>query len=119
MKRFVGFAVAGLLLAGCAREEDSGYVTGSGSSTDAGASQTAVNEVPSTTGGSTRLNSVVATNAGPETGVGASATASSGVGTATASGSAAVETEAAKAKDQVPQPPLPEDRTPRNDRTDR
>jgi hypothetical protein len=109
MKLFLGLSTAAFLLAGCAREDDSGYVTGSAPSTEQGSGQSNANlsEVTNTASSSTRLNSIVATNAGPDTGVGAATAASSGVGTATASGSTAVETEAAMNKDQIQPPPLP------------
>jgi hypothetical protein len=108
MKLFVGIGFIGTLLIGCAREDNSGYTTGSAPATEQG-SATNVSEIPNTAGTSTRLNSIVATNAGPETGVGAGAAASSGIGTATASGAAAVETEAAATKDQnqLSTPPSP------------
>lgn len=97
MKRILGISVLGLMLAGCAREDDAGYVSGSAPAGEQGAAQggTIVSEVPNTGGSATRLNSIVRTNAGPDTAVGAAATASSGIGTASASGSAANESDAA------------------------
>ena len=97
MKRLLGICSVGLILVGCARQEDSDYVSGSAPAGEQGSAQSnsAVNEVPNTGGSYTRLNSIVRTNAGPDTGVGASATASSGIGTASASGAAANESDAA------------------------
>ncbi|HEX7860452.1 MAG TPA: hypothetical protein VF773_09015 [Verrucomicrobiae bacterium] len=106
MKRILGISVLGLVLAGCAREDDAGYVSGSAPAGEQGAAQggTTVSEVPNTGGSATRLNSMVRTNAGPDTAVGASATASSGIGTASASGSAANESDAAINNQNAQQP---------------
>jgi hypothetical protein len=100
MKLYVGIGIAGLLFAGCAREQSSDVTTAAPPADQTAGQGTTSDQIPNAAGSSTRLNSIVRTNAGPDTGVGASATASSGVGTATASGSAAVESDAATAKQQ-------------------
>ncbi|MGZ8898690.1 MAG: hypothetical protein ACXW3Z_01225 [Limisphaerales bacterium] len=107
MKYILAIAGVSIALIGCAREENAGYNTGAAPVTEQGTSQTNnASEIPDAAGSSTRLNSIVRTNAGPETGVGAATAASSGVGTATASGSAAVESDAAinKRSDQNQDP---------------
>ena len=89
-------AVASIAFIGCAREDNAGYGTDATPVTQQSTAQTDnTSVVPNAAGSSTRLHSIVRTNAGPETGVGAATAASSGVGTATASGSTAVESRAA------------------------
>lgn len=107
MKIVVCSAFLGILMVGCSQQPDnSGYVSGSAPASEQGSAENnSVSEVPNTSGTSTRLNSIVRTNAGPDTGVGAATAASSGVGTATASGSTAIESDAALSKDQNPASP--------------
>jgi hypothetical protein len=91
MKHLSLFAAAGLLFAGCAKEE----------SPDAGAS-------PNLDTGMAEQNTVA--TASPDEPVGAGATASSGVGTATAHGAAVVESQAADDTNSAGKPSRPAER---------
>ena len=99
MRSFIGIAGISLALVGCAKQENAGYDSGTAPALEQGSAQTNNSAETQNTGSfETRLHSVVRTNAGPDTAVGASTTASSGVGTATASASATVESDAAVAR---------------------